>query len=105
LLLLLLLPAFGGAQQGPSGYPQPFEGDWNVPDFTFRSGETLAPLRLHYITLGSPARDGDGRIRNAVLILHGPGGAGQNFLASEFGGELFGKGQPLDATRTCSHAA
>jgi homoserine O-acetyltransferase len=99
LLLLLLLPAFGWAQQGPSGYPQPFEGDWSVPDFTFRSGETLAPLRLHYITLGSPARDGDGRIRNAVLILHGTGGTGQNFLASEFGGELFGKGQPLDATR------
>ena len=98
-LLLLILPAFCWAQQDPSGYPQQFEGDWNVPDFTFRSGETLARLRLHYITLGSPARDGDGRVRNAVLILHGTGGTGRNFLASEFGGELFGKGQPLDATR------
>ena len=99
LLLLLLLPAFGWAQQVPSRYPQQFEGDWSVPDFTFRSGETLASLRLHYITLGTPARDGDGHIRNAVLILHGTGGNGRNFLASEFGGELFGKGQPLDATR------
>jgi homoserine O-acetyltransferase len=98
-LLLLLLPAFCWARQDPSRYPQQFEGDWNVPDFKFQSGETLAPLRLHYITLGSPARDADGRIRNAVLILHGTGGTGQNFLASEFGGELFGKGQPLDATR------
>jgi homoserine O-acetyltransferase len=99
LLLLLLLPAFCWAQQAPSGYPPPVEGDWNVPDFTFKSGETLASLRIHYTTLGSPARDAGGRIRNAVLILHGTGGTGQNFLAAEFGGELFGKGQPLDATR------
>jgi homoserine O-acetyltransferase/O-succinyltransferase len=98
-LLLLMLPAFSWAQQNPTGYPQQFEGDWNMPDFTFQSGETLASLRLHYITLGSPARGGDGRVRNAVLILHGTGGTGRNFLSSEFGGELFGKGQPLDATR------
>src|SRR3989442_1768212 len=97
--LLLMLSAFCWAQQDPSGYPQQFEGNWNVPDFTFHSGEKLAPLRLHYITLGSPERDADGHVLNAVLILHGTGGTGRNFLASEFGGELFGKGQPLDATR------
>src|SRR5437667_2180972 len=97
--LLLLLSAFSWAQQEPSGYPQQFEGDWNVPDFTFHSGEKLAQLRLHYITLGSPERDAAGHVRNAVLILHGTGGTGRGFLSAEFGGELFGKGQPLDATR------
>jgi homoserine O-acetyltransferase/O-succinyltransferase len=99
LCLLLLLSAFCWAQQDPSGYPQKFEGDWSVPDFTFQSGEKLADLRLHYITLGSPERDAAGHVRNAVLILHGTGGIGRNFLSAEFGGELFGKGQPLDATR------
>src|SRR5262245_12647327 len=96
---LLLLSPFCWGQQGPSGYPQQFEGDWNVPNFTFKSGETLPELRLHYITLGSPVRDAAGHVRNAVLILHGTGGIGRNFLSMQFGGELFGKGQPLDATR------
>jgi homoserine O-acetyltransferase/O-succinyltransferase len=99
ICLLLLLSAFCSALQEPSGYPQQFEGDWNVPDFTFQSGEKLAELRLHYITLGAPERDAAGHVRNAVLILHGTGGIGRNFLSAEFGGELFGKGQPLDATR------
>ena len=99
LSLLLLLSALGWAQQEPSAFPKQFEGDWNVPDFTFKSGEKLASLRLHYITLGSPERDAAGHVRNAVLILHGTGGTGRNFLSAEFGGELFGKGQPLDATR------
>src|SRR5467141_4101211 len=97
--VLLSLSSFSWAQQEPSGYPQQFEGDWNVPDFTFHSGEKLAQLRLHYITLGSPERDAAGHIRNAVLILHGTGGTGRGFLAAEFGAELFGKSQPLDATR------
>src|SRR5438876_6352302 len=99
LCVLLLLSAFSWAQQEPSGYSQQFEGDWNVPDFTFHSGEKLAQLRLHYITLGSPERDAAGHVRNAVLVLHGTGGTGRNFLSAEFGAELFGKSQPLDATR------
>src|SRR2546422_679762 len=94
LCLLLAFSAFSWAQQEPSGYPQQFEGDWNVPDFTFHSGEKLAQLRLHYITLGSPVRDGTGHVSNAILILHGTGGIGRNFLSAEFGRELFGKGQP-----------
>src|SRR2546422_1120264 len=74
LCLLLAFSVFSWAQQEPSGYPQQFEGDWNVPDFTFHSGEKLAQLRLHYITLGSPVRDGTGHVSNAILILHGTGG-------------------------------
>src|SRR6266480_2078638 len=99
LCLLLAFSAFSWAQQQPSGYPQQFEGDWSVSDFTFRSGEKLAQLRLHYITLGSPDRDAAGHVRNAVLMLHGTGGTAQSFLSAELGGELFGSGQPLDATR------
>ena len=31
--------------------------------------------------------------------MHGTGGSGHQFLAPYFAGELFGPGQPLDATR------
>src|SRR5262245_63962124 len=68
LLSLLLLSAACWARQGASRYPQQFEGDWSAPNFTFKSGETLPQLRLHYITLGSPARDAAGHVTNAVLV-------------------------------------
>src|SRR3984893_17226492 len=73
------------------------EGDFVVKNFKFHSGETLPELRLHYTTLGKPNRDAEGRVRNAVLILHGTGGAGRQVLQPQFAGELFGPGQLLDA--------
>jgi homoserine O-acetyltransferase/O-succinyltransferase len=79
--------------------PQPVEGDWVTHNFIFKSGESLPDLRLHYTTLGKPARDASGRVRNAVLIMHGTGGSGRGFLGAGFAGELFGKDQPLDAGR------
>ena len=85
----------GGAQQKPPLAVA--EGDFVAKNFRFRSGESLAELKLHYRTLGSPARDREGRVSNAVLILHGTGGSGQQFLAPQFADELFGAGQPLDA--------
>jgi homoserine O-acetyltransferase len=75
------------------------EGDHVVRDFRFASGETLPALRLHYRTLGQPRRDAGGVVRNAVLVLHGTGGAGTQFLGANFAGELFGPGQPLDTAR------
>jgi homoserine O-acetyltransferase len=79
--------------------PEPTTGDYMLRDFRFASGETLPELRIHYRTFGEPRKDGDGVVRNAVLILHGTTGSGANFLRPEFSGELFGKGQLLDATR------
>jgi homoserine O-acetyltransferase/O-succinyltransferase len=83
----------GGAAQ----IPTPVEGEYLLNNFQFTSGETLAALRLHYRTLGHARRDKQGVVRNAVLILHGTGGSGALLMAAEFGGELFGSGQPLDA--------
>jgi homoserine O-acetyltransferase len=80
-------------------YPSPKEGDFIIKDFKFKSGETLQTLRLHYSTIGTPQRDGSGRITNAVLILHGTGGSGKQFLQPYFADELFGAGQPLDSAR------
>jgi homoserine O-acetyltransferase len=75
------------------------EGDVTLRDFRFRSGETLPELRLHYATLGTPRRDASGRIVNAVMVLHGTGGSGRQFLAPQFADELYGPGQPLDLSR------
>ncbi|MFI5057140.1 MAG: alpha/beta fold hydrolase [Candidatus Acidiferrales bacterium] len=79
--------------------PATAEGDFVAHDFKFHSGESLPDLRLHYRTFAKPARDAQGRVTNAVLILHGTGGTGQQFLQPQFAGELFGPGQLLDATR------
>jgi homoserine O-acetyltransferase/O-succinyltransferase len=59
----------------------------------------LPELRLHYRTLGKPEKDAQGKVTNAVLITHGTTGSGAQFIRSEFAGELFGKDQPLDATK------
>ena len=93
-------------QSGPTQQPAPEatpvapqEGDFIVRDFRFGSGEVLPELRLHYTTLGAPARDARGRVTNAVLILHGTGGSGWQFLSPQFAGVMFSPGQLLDATR------
>lgn len=81
---------FVAAMLRAADYPAPVQGDWVVRDFRFHTGETLPELRMHYTTVG--ARTGE-----PVLILHGTNGTGGAFLRPEFGGELFGPGQPLDA--------
>jgi len=73
-------------------YPTAQEGSWVVRDFRFHTGEVLPELRLHYRTVGSPTGE-------PVLILHGTTGSGASMLTAAFAGELFGPGQPLDASR------
>ncbi len=80
-------------------YPAPTEGDYTIRDFKFTSGEKLPEMRIHYRTLGKAEKDAQGKTRNAVLIMHGTTGSGAQFIRPEFAGELFGKDQPLDATR------
>ena len=81
------------------------EGDVTLRDFHFRSGETLPALRIHYATLGTPHRDAAGHIDNAVMVLHGTGGTGRQFLAPQFADELYGPGQPLDLAPLLRHPA
>jgi homoserine O-acetyltransferase len=86
--LVLLMPLPGRA----ADYPAPQEGSWVVRDFRFHTGETLPELRLHYTTVGAPTGE-------PVLLLHGTTGSGAGMLSPAFAGELFGPGQPLDASR------
>jgi homoserine O-acetyltransferase/O-succinyltransferase len=104
--LLVVAPlCFAGlclAQQSTSqaaSKARPVEGDYVSRDFHFKSGETLPELRLHYTTLGKPELDAVGKVTNAVLILHGTGGSGHQFLTPQFADVLFGPGQLLDASR------
>jgi homoserine O-acetyltransferase len=99
LISLLLAVAVLAIPAGAAEYPAPIEADYVLRDFRFSNGETLPELRLHYRTLGKPVRDKRGIVRNAVWIGHGTGGSGAQFIRPEFAGELFGAGQPLDATR------
>jgi homoserine O-acetyltransferase len=73
--------------------------DYTIRNFKFATGETLAELRIHYVTLGQPRRDAGGVVRNAVMVLHGTGGSGGGFLSRTFAGELFGPGQLLDTAK------
>jgi homoserine O-acetyltransferase/O-succinyltransferase len=102
LAIFLLSSTQSRAQQAPPlppGIPAPQEGDFVIHDFHFKSGETLAELRMHFMTFGKPLKDAAGRTTNAVLILHGTGGSGRTFLQPIFAGVLFGPGQLLDANR------
>ena len=78
---------------------QAHEGDFVLRDFHFASGETLAELRLHYTTLGKPQHDAQGHVTNAVMILHGTGGDGHQFLRAQFADVLFAAGGLLDTAR------
>jgi homoserine O-acetyltransferase/O-succinyltransferase len=73
-------------------YPAPKQGDWIAKDFKFHTGETMPELRLHYTTVGEPTGQ-------PVLVLHGSGGDAARMLTAEFAGQLFGPGQPLDASK------
>ncbi|MGH8318174.1 MAG: alpha/beta fold hydrolase [Steroidobacteraceae bacterium] len=74
-------------------------GVYHIRNFRFGTGETLADLRLHYLTLGKPRRDAAGHTVNAVLLLHGTGGNAHTLLNPIFSDVLFGPGQPLDINR------
>jgi homoserine O-acetyltransferase len=99
-LLLTLAQAPVATQPTPPPQSWPVaEADVVLKDFRFATGETLPELRLHYATLGTPRRNAKGEVENAVMVLHGTGGTGKQFLAPQFANELFGPGQPLDITR------
>ncbi|MBB5716510.1 alpha/beta fold hydrolase [Sphingomonas aerophila] len=75
------------------------DAQFTIRDFRFRSGEKLPELRINYAMLGRPHRNAEGEIDNAVMVLHGTGGTGRQFLNPQFADELYGPGQPLDVNR------
>jgi homoserine O-acetyltransferase len=98
MLRATLCLLFAGAAVA-ANYPAPVEGDYIIRNYQFKSGEVLPELRLHYATIGTPQKDANGVVRNAVLIMHGTTGSGRQFLVPQFADVLFGPGQLLDATK------
>lgn len=89
ILTALLLPGAAWAQGDTATF--------TIANFHFADGESLAVLKLHYLTLGHARRDAKGHVSNAVLVLHGTGGSGRQFLNPLFT-ELYQPGQALDTT-------
>jgi homoserine O-acetyltransferase len=87
--LALMLPSIAASA---ADYPAPKQGEWLARDFKFHTGEMISELKLHYTTVGEPAG-------TPVVVLHGSGGSAESMLTPAFAGELFGPGQPLDATK------
>jgi homoserine O-acetyltransferase len=73
-------------------FPAPKTGEWIARDFKFHTGEVMPELRLHYTTVGEPTGE-------PVLVLHGTTGSAASMLGSNFAGEMYGPGQPLDAKK------
>lgn len=97
-ILILLIAFISTPALAQSDWPID-EHDFTINGFVFGTGETLPELRIHYATLGTPHRNVEGEIDNAVMLLHGTGGDGESFLRPQFAEALFGPGQALDIAR------
>jgi homoserine O-acetyltransferase/O-succinyltransferase len=70
----------------------PQQSVFTAHNFEFHDGTTLPTVNLAYSTLGDPSQP-------AVLVLHGTNGSGTALLNADFGGQIFGPGQPFDAAK------
>jgi homoserine O-acetyltransferase len=77
---------------GAADYPAPKQDTWTAKDFKFHTGETMPEVRLGYTTVGEPSGQ-------PIVVLHGSGGSAASMLTPTFAGEMFGPGQPLDASK------
>ena len=93
------MPADAAAPAHRTMWPNYREGDFVIRNYAFQNGERLPELKLHYRTLGTAKRNSAGKIINSVLLLQGNTGTGANWLQPSLADELFGPGQPLDATQ------
>ena len=96
--VLIAAALSNGVAQQPKQWPT-HEDNYHIANYHFKDGETIADLRLNYITLGTLHRDAQGHADNAILLLHGTGGQASTLLNPIFADELFGPGQPLDITK------
>jgi homoserine O-acetyltransferase len=108
-LALFLSPAFTHGQQHNTGdemraitngspwtqehHATAAQADAWFENYRFHDGESLPGLRIHYATLGSPHRDAQGKIDNAVLVIHWTGADGNTLLSKNYVEALFAPGR------------
>ncbi len=91
-ILAAAISALSGAAAIAADYPSPSQGEFIAHNFKFHGGEVMPELKLHYTTVGEPTGQ-------PILVLHGSGGSAASMLTPAFAGELFGAGEPLDASK------
>lgn len=82
----------GAALADAHAMPEPQRGSHVIEDFEFETGEVLPEMTVSYLTMGDPGNP-------AVLITHGTTGQAQSMMGEAFAGNLYGPGQPLDASK------
>src|ERR1700679_4264570 len=72
-IALSILPSGSGISQAAAPtteQAEPHESDACFANYTFRDGETIPQLRIHYVTLGTAHRNNGGEIDNAQSHCH-----------------------------------
>lgn len=82
-----------------TSFPKIQQSEFIIPDYLFRNGERLSDLKMHFYTLGTPKKNEQGEVINAVLMLHYTGASGQAMLTENFMSSLYTPGQPLDVNK------
>src|SRR5581483_3112805 len=91
LFIIAALPAAGA--DSSANWSNYREAEFVAKTYTFKSGESLPEVKLHYRTLGTPTRGADGKIVNAVLLLQSNTRPGANWLRPSLADEFFKPGQ------------
>jgi homoserine O-acetyltransferase/O-succinyltransferase len=95
----LLTAAVPAAIAAETNWPNYQEADFTLKNYTFKSGESLPEVKIHYRTLGTIKRGGNGDIANAILLLQGNTGTSANWLRPSLADELFKPDQPFDTSQ------
>src|SRR5271168_2890122 len=85
LVLSLTAPAQQTMSSQPAAPPAATlwptqDGTYTIQNFRFNDRETIPRLRRHYSTVGTPHRDSQGHVDNAILLLHGTGGDAHSLM-------------------------
>src|SRR6201996_2064057 len=101
LLLVSMHPAIAqeAAKSQGATWPGYQEGDYIARNYKFASGEAMPAVKVHYRTIGMAKRNAQGLVVNAVLLLQGNTGTGDNWFRPSLANELFKPGEPLDAAQ------
>jgi homoserine O-acetyltransferase len=93
LVILILLFCFFGVASSFAQLLKLTPEHYHVKDFKLKSGAVIEDLKIEYAALGTPKKDSQGNIINAVVLCHGFSG---NYSQIESLMGMVGPGKPFD---------
>ena len=69
---------------------------YSIEDFNLKSGKIIEDLKIEYATLGTPKKNSQGEVSNAVVLCHGFSG---NYSQITLFDGMVGPGKPFDTAR------